>query len=266
MLSFRDRISVATWVVGLILALQPILLAPRWNVTWYPLGTPLTVSVDRDFVLGMFLFAAVVGGTQWVLAAWDLKRPGVRFREGAWTLPLAIGWLALRLLPHRPDLRAWVGLLVGTLLVIALSWHTLARLLGGIRAEYPARLVWRVLVFVAAGALYLWLYGLGVRSLLAATQMLVGTYLLAAALWLEMSRPASVRWLYSLITALIIAQFAWAFRQTMLSPLRAGLILLLIFYLLTALVERGVQERLNVRVVVEFLATATLALIVILLI
>ncbi len=265
MLTFRDRIGIATWVVGLILALQPTLISPAWEMTWYPLGTPLTVSLGSDLLVGTALFMALVGSTQWILSAWDLPRPEVRFREGAWAQPLAMGWLAFRLLPHQPSPRVRLVFLVSTLLVLALTWHTLVRVVAGVRPEYPARFLWRTLVFATAGVLYLWLYSLGVRSLVSATQMLVGTYLLAAALWLDILRPVRVRWLYSLIVALIVAQLAWAFRQTPLPPLRAGILLLLSFYLLTALVERGLQHRLSLRVVAEFIGTGILALALILL-
>ncbi len=266
MLGFRDRISIVAWVAGLVLVVQPILLAPSWQITWFPFGTPLTVTVDRDFLLALLLFPALIGGTQWILRAWDVPYRGTRLREGAWTLPLAVGWLALRLLPHQPTTRAWVVFLAGALLILALTWHTLSRLLGKVPAEYPVGLVWRVLVFAVAGVLYLWLYGLRVRSLLATTQMLVGTYLLAVSLWLSMSFSPRARWLYGLVVAFIVAQFAWAFRQIALGPLRGGLLLLLLFYMLTALVERGARERLDARVIVEFTATVVLALVLILLI
>lgn len=265
MLEFRDRISVAAWVAGLILALQSALISPAWEITWYPLGTPLTISLGSDFLVGGALFMALVGATQWILAAWDLPRPNIPLREGTWAQPLAMGWLAFRLLPHQPGPRARIIFLLSTLLLLALAWHTLARILAGVRAEYPVRFAWRTLVFATAGVLYLWLYGLRVRSLLSATQMLVGTYLLAAALWLDILHPARLRWLYSLIVAIVIAQLAWALRQTPLPSLRAGILLLLAFYLLTALVERGIQHRLNPRLVVEFAGTGIIALALVLL-
>ncbi len=264
MQTFRDRISVVTWVAGLMLALQPVLIAPAWAFTWYPLGSPLTLIVDRDLIVGTLLVMVIVGGTQWVLTAWDLPEPHVPFREGAWALPLAIGWIALRLLPYQPTPRAWLAFLAGTLLILALSWHVLAHTAGKAPARWPASFLLRANAFAAAGTLYLWLYNLGTRSLLSATQMLVGTYLLAAALWLETPVPARLRWLYSLVAGLIIAQLAWALKQTPLSPLRAGLILLLLFYIQTAVFERALLGKLRLRVALEYVVTGLVVLVLIL--
>ncbi len=257
MLTFRDRIGITTWVVGLLLALQPTLLTPSWRITWHPLGTPLTLMIGRDTFLGLFLFLTLTGGTQWILYAWDANPKGIPFRQGAWTLPLAVGWLALRLLPHQTATRPWIVLLVGSLVILALSWHTLVRIVHQVEVTYPADFVWRLLVFVVAGILYLWLYSLPVRSLLSATQMLVGTALLTTALWLPLALKSYVRWLYSLVAGIVVAQFAWAFHHTPIPPLRAGVLLLLLFYLLVTTVERASQERLSMRFLGEIATVAT---------
>ncbi len=260
MLTYRDRIGTAAWVVGVLLVVQPVLLAPVWAITWYPLGSPLSLTVDRDTFLGVLLALALVGGTQWVLQGWDTPDIRVRGREGAWALPLALGWLALRLLPRQPHREAWLAVLLGTLLLLALAWHTLVHLFREMKAPYPAAFVWRTLTFGAAGSLYLWLYLLGERSLVAATQMWVGTTLLAAALWLKTPLAPRERWLYSLIVGMMVAQLAWALKQTTLSPLRSGGVLLLVFYLSTSVLERVWTHHLNLRVLVEYLVTGAVAL------
>lgn len=266
MSTFRDRISIATWVVGVILAVQPVLIAPAWEIRRTFLGTPVGLVVDRDFLVGVLLISAVVGGTQWVLTAWDIPENDVPFALGAWTLPLAEGWLALRLLPHQPSRTAWLVFLLGTLVVLAFSWHVLARVLGGVPAEFPAGFALRVLVYVVAGALYLGLYALGERSLVSATQMLVGTYLLSVAFWLPVPVANYRRWLYGLVSGVVIAQMAWTLRQLPLSFPRRGLILLLVFYILTALVERYFRRALSWHIALEYLLTGTVVGVVIFLV
>ncbi len=258
MSTFRDRISIATWIIGLILAAQPVLIAPAWRVSWTFLGSPVGVRVDRDFLVGLFLLMAVVGGTQWILTAWDVPYRAIPFSLGAWTLPLAEGWLALRLLPHQSTKTGWLVGLLGTLVILAFSWHILARLIGGVDAEFPVAFALRVVVYVVAGMLYLGLYALGERSLLAATQMLVGTYLLSVAFWLPLSWATHRRWLYGLVLGVVVAQMAWAFRQLPLSSPRRGLLLLLIFYILTALVERHVRRGVSWRIALEYLITGAI--------
>lgn len=264
MLSYRDRISVVTWVTGLLLAMQPVLVTPTWQVTWYPFGTPLTLNIDRDTFLGFWLIMVLTGGTHWTLSAWDLPKVKVRFGDGWWALPLTLGWLALRLLPYQPNPRAWLALLVGTLLVLAFTWHSVTYLATQRPAPYPAAFALRTVVFIAAGILYHWLYALGERSLLAATQMWVGTTTLMAAFWAESPLWPRQRWLYSLIGGWLIAQLAWALKQTALSPFRSGLLLLLVFYLYSSLMERAITHRLPSRVLVEYALTGGIALLLIL--
>lgn len=264
MLGYRDRISMLSSVVALILAFQPAILAPAWEIVWYPLGTPLAIRVDRDTLIGVFLLMVLVGGTQWVLEAWDLGPARVSLVEGWWALPLAVGWLALRLLPFQPSPERWLGVLLGTVLVLALTWHTLIHVATGRPAAFPVTFTLRLVALVAAGGLYLWLYTLGERSLVAATQMWVGTSLLAAALWMPTPLRASRRWLYSLLGGAVIAQLAWALRQTTWSPFRSGLLLLLVFYLSTSLVERGLTRSLPSRLLVEYAVTGLVGLALIL--
>ncbi|NPA90382.1 MAG: hypothetical protein GXO55_02855 [Chloroflexi bacterium] len=263
MIGFRDRISLLTALTGIVLALQPALVGPRYVFTWYPLGTPLTVTVGPPFFLGVLLFLIVVPGTQWILSAWDVPAGTPPFVEGAWTLPLAIAWIAQRLLPYQVNRHAWLMFLLSTLLVMALTWHSLCRLLGQVAGDFPAGFVLRTLAFASGGTLYLWLYTVGERSLLSATQMLVGSYLLAAALWVDVPVPLRVRWLYSAVLGVIIGQLAWMFRHTALSPLRGGLLLLLVFYALALVFERAMRSRLTVRFLGEILLTGVLALVLI---
>ncbi len=262
MLAYRDRISLLTAMTGIVLALQPILITPRYVFTWYPFGTPLSVTVGPAFWLGVLLFLTVVPGTQWVMAAWDVPHLP-RFVEGAWTLPLAISWIALRLFPYQGTLRAWVALLFTSLLLLALTWHSLVDLLGGVRSQFPASFVLRTLVFATAGTLYLWLYTVGERGLLSATQMLVGSYLLAAAFWEDLPVSVSLRWQYSAVVGLVVGQMAWVFLHTTLPPLRAGLLLLLLFYALVLIFERDMQRRLSLRFLGEVAFTSMVALILI---
>lgn len=264
MLSYRDRISVLTCVVALIFALQPAILAPAWELVWYPLGTPLAVRVDKDTLVGLFLVMPLVGGTQWLFEAWDLGAVRVSLREGWWSLPLTIGWLALRLLPYQPSPQMWLAVLGGTILVLALSWHALVYVATGSEAPFPAAFVVRVVSLVAAGVLYLWLYSLGARSLVSATQMWLGSTLLATTLWSALPLQPHRRWLYSLVTGAVIAQLAWALKQTTWSPFRSGLLLLLVFYITVSLVERALTREVPLRLLVEYAVTGFVGLILIL--
>ncbi len=264
--TYRDRVAILTWVTAVLLAVQPVFLVPRFTWTWYPFGTPLTVVVGRDVWLGGALMLVVMAGTQWVLSAWDVPQSPPSFIHGAWALPLAEAWIALRLLPRQETRLAWLVFFVSTLLILALTWHSTTKALGHVPVDFPAPFILRTLAFATAGTLYLWLYSVGERSLLSATQMLVGSYLLAAALWQDIPIVPRLRWLYSLVVGLIVGQMAWLFRHVALSPLQGGLLLLLIFYGLTVILERHLERRLTTRLLLELAVTAGGVVLLILLV
>ncbi len=265
MQTFRNRIGVLTWVTGLLLAVQPVFQAPQYVLTWHPFGSPLTILIGQAFWLGALLMIAIMTGTQWVLAAWDIVVSPPAFVRGVWTLPLAMSWIALRLLPRQATRGAWLALFAATLLLLAMTLYSLAKALGGAGEEYPASFILRTLVFATAGTLYLWLYSVGERSLLTATQMLVGSYLLAVAFWQPVHVASRLRWLYGLVLGLIIGQMAWLFRHVGLSSLQGGLLLLLVFYGLAVIFERYLEARLTNRLLLELFITGLMVVFVVML-
>ena len=72
--------------------------------------------------------------------------------------------------------------------------------------------------------------------------------------------------MYAVITGLVVAQVAWALLLTGLSSLSAGLLLLLLFYLLIGVTWQTLLDRITRRVLLEFsmVGLAGLALVLIL--
>ncbi len=68
---------------------------------------------------------------------------------------------------------------------------------------------------------------------------------------------------YGMIVGLILGEVTWALNYWLLANLTGGLLLLLIFYLLTGLAQQGIQGRLNRRVLIEFGVFATVAIVLI---
>jgi hypothetical protein len=66
--------------------------------------------------------------------------------------------------------------------------------------------------------------------------------------------------LYALITGLALGEVTWALNYWTVGRLTGGLLLLLIFYLVTGLSREGLLRRLNRRVLVEFALAALVGL------
>ncbi len=69
---------------------------------------------------------------------------------------------------------------------------------------------------------------------------------------------------YGVIVGLVLGQVTWALNYwSSLNGLTGGLLLLLIFYLLVGIAQQGLQNRLNSRVMFEFVIFTLVALLLI---
>jgi hypothetical protein len=68
---------------------------------------------------------------------------------------------------------------------------------------------------------------------------------------------------YGAIVGVVLGEVTWALNYWPLPNLSAGLLLLLIFYVLVSLAQNGLQGRLSARVVAEFFVVAAVAVLLI---
>jgi hypothetical protein len=69
LIDYRDRASVLIWVVLMGLAAQRFLALPERSFTAILLGSPVTVNITDNAILGALLAALVASGTEAVLRA-----------------------------------------------------------------------------------------------------------------------------------------------------------------------------------------------------
>ena len=91
LIDYRDRASVLIWVVLMGLAAQRFLALPERSFTAILLGSPVTLNITDNAILGALLAALVASGTEAVLRAhpagsaqttrWVRRRPGQRGRR-----------------------------------------------------------------------------------------------------------------------------------------------------------------------------------------
>jgi hypothetical protein len=165
-----------------------------------------------------------------------------------------------------------VGMLSARALLLAASGGLLYYCLAAQRDSFllrppptsAARFHLLTLVIVAAFVLFGAIYGTKDRTLVTGT----GVGLVAAALALELYRtePAETgrTWLLAGITGLIMAEMTWALNYLTLDAVRGGAVLILVFYVLTGLVQYAKAHALTRRVALEYGGIGLIGLIFVL--
>jgi|YNPNPStandDraft_1061719.scaffolds.fasta_scaffold02797_5 hypothetical protein len=298
--NYLDRVSVLVWVVLMGLAAQRFLSLPARVWTAILFGSPVTLTVTANAILGILLVGLVVSGTEAVVRAHPRSRgnpdeapaeralpaptwpagpvrvaPGLGSMAGQyralatghwvfWSLPIALVIVALLLLPVAPTRLYWLLGLLLTGLALGLSlaglYHTIDPFAPGYRR---ARLGMNALTYGVALLLFLVVYRTRVRSIISATEIMLLSGLLALELLRGSERPTFLVTLYAGITGLVLGQATWALNYWRLDSLSGGLILLLLFYNIVGLAQHALQGRISRRIVLEFglITIAALALI-----
>jgi hypothetical protein len=273
-------------VVLMGLAAQRFLALPERSFTATLLGSPITLNITDNAILGALLAALVASGTEAVLRTHpnslrSRRTASARGLSGAgervewinpvsrdhwvyWGLPIAVVVVAVLLLPLAPSVVYWVFGLTATGLALGFSlagiYYTVDPFQSGYRR---ARLGLNALTYAAALVLFLVVYRTRVRSIVSATEVMLVSGLLALELLRGSERPTVLVALYAGITGLVLGQATWALNYWRLDSLTGGLVLMIGFYNAVGLAQHGLQGRIRRRVVLEYglITVAALALI-----
>jgi hypothetical protein len=264
---YRDRISVATWLIVFGLGLSLIIDLPTVVVNLRAFRTPLNISLNETVLAAVVLAVLAAAGTESVISV----HPRLRGRGGGrrtwatWALPMALTIIATLLLPAAKTRQLQVaGLLVTGALLALILFFLYATVEPGRSGFRRSRLVLDALAYGSALILFVFVYQTRTRSLLSGPLIAGTAVLLAVEILRTTTRRQGVVWSYGLIIGLVLGEVTWALNYWKLLPgLTGGLILLLIFYLFTGLAQQGVRGRLTRRVVIEFAVFTLLALILI---
>lgn len=265
---YRDRVSVATWLVVLGLGGSLLVDLPTVVLRAWAFGSPVSVPFTGIIWFVLFLAVTAAAGAQSVVGV----HPTVLGRRGEgrlatwpfWALPMALASIAVILVPLAPGRVMQVLSLIGSGVVIALAYYGLyATVDAGETESRRARLVLDVLAYSSGLLLFLFVYQTRTRSLLSGTLIaLIATLLSLEILRTVADRPITAL-LYSGIVGLVLGQVTWALNYWVLPGITGGLLLLLIFYLMIGFAQQSLQERLTQRVLIEFAVFAVIALFLI---
>jgi hypothetical protein len=257
-----DKLSVVVSLILLCLALSLIIELPTSTLSFVVLGSPLTIRCSQSWPLAALLASMACIGTDSIIRLHPLSRGGrLPYTFVFWILPGLATLLATLLLPRSPNQiytlgsLATMGLLLS--LIITAEYRTVDPNASGYEA---ARLGLNFIAYLVALVLFGLIHESKANELLSALAALAGSSLLALDVLRGAQQGLKRTNLYALIVGLVMGEIVWALSYSNMNSLTAGILLLLIFYLITGLARQGLLESLNRQILIEFAVVALIGL------
>jgi hypothetical protein len=264
---FRDRLSVLLAGAAVGFFLSRVIELPGRLFGVQALGTPVGIELNTYWLTTAFVIALVVTGTHSVLLSHPLCcQCRARSTFVNWILPALTALLIGRWLATFQNTETWlVAMAIGLIALGYVTTHEYKTVVPDFLARPSTQLAGACMVYALALGLLFMIQGTGARFLLSGPAVLVGCGLLAIRLHWQTGRR--FRWLAlnGGVVGLVMAQTVWVLGYCRLAVLPASLLLLLVFYLATGVVQMAVQERLGPRSALELGTTAFLAALIIVL-
>jgi len=249
-----DRLGIMMSLVMVGLALSMSVFLPSREFTFLVFGSELSLHLSGQTQLAFVMTALVCAGVDAIIRTHPLayRRP-LGYTITFWVLPSLITVAGLIILPILPWWGYQVLFIVSTSILLALVIVAQYRSIDPEDQHHrTARLALNAVVYAAALVLFVALYRSRARSAISATGVLAVSGLFA----LELLRVAQDRsrrtWLYALLTGALMGELTWALNYNSIEAQVGGAMLLLVFYVLTGLLQQHLWGRLNRRVVAEF--------------
>lgn len=264
----RDQISVVVGTIVLGFTLVRVIDLPVREVGTQALGSAIGLRLTTAVVMLIVLGALAATGMDSLLRS----HPKVQAQPQTgtfvlWILPVfTVLMLELglgRLIEEQP-LVWWLGVGISgavMALVFAAEYISLDvdhRLYG------VTQLALTGLAYATALVLFTAIYAAKERALVSATlSSAVAGALALRLLWMH-SRQLPRALLYAAIVGIGVGECVWALGYGRATPLAAGLLLLLLFYIGTGLSQSAIEKTFSRRTLVEFGIVAAIALVIVL--
>ncbi|NLE43269.1 MAG: hypothetical protein GX620_01005 [Chloroflexi bacterium] len=256
----RDQLSVLVAVVLLGNVLFRYIELPEQHFRTQFLGSPVEIHLTGASLIVVLLVALVCTGTNLILHSRGRQmHASGRPVYIAWILPGMVAGLSGHTLAQDLLPTLWVGGLVLTGFAVALTISAEYKAVSPDAPGYPgARLVLNVLVYMIAFVLFSMMYATRSRSLVTATFAMFVAALLALDLVSIADAPLSRVLIFAGIVGLVIGECTWVLNYWQVSSWVAGLLLLLVFYVITNLAHQHLLDRLSRATLIEFGAVAVI--------
>jgi hypothetical protein len=263
----RDRLSVVTGALLMALALARLLDVPPRPFQVTVFGSPLGFNLSETTILLLIIGGMAATGVESLARAHPLLRQEPQQRTIVyWVVPALLAVALASWLSRIADVGFWLlGMLAAALLIPLALVAEYAAVSPQRRRDTWLQWAYSVLIHLVGLILFSALYDARLRGLLAAPLLFVSVTLLAARLFWAQTSHTRQSILHGAVAGLILGQLILMLNYWPLSSLQGGLVLLLAFYLVVALLERILKlGRLERRFVFEYLGVALLALLAIL--
>jgi hypothetical protein len=260
-----ERVSVVVSLTLIGLALYFVLAFPAQIATFILFGTPLTVVSFQQWIVALLLGGLVMAGTDAVMRVHPaLPSRRLAYVATFWMLPGLLVMLATQTLGLAPNPRVWATGLLGVGLLL---WLTLVAEYQQMSTETTRSrwsFIWQQIVgYTIALLFFIVIYNTRSRSALSATGILLISGMVAVALLRHRCELIAKTWLFAAIIGLSMGQLTWALNYWRVGALTAGLLLLLVFYVLVGLAQQQLLGKLSRRALWEFGSVTAVALLVI---
>jgi hypothetical protein len=260
-----DRVSVIVGVILVGIVLLLVIEIPPRIFQFSPLGTPLTFHVTGIWAVTMLLVGLSCAGTEAVLRTHPaVRRNAIRHTFPGWILPALVTLVLAVVLPSSPDLLNWlIGLILGGGLLAWLILMNYQALGSDARSITIARTGLRLVAYPLALILFTLIYRTRLRSLVTATEVIWVASLLSLSVLHSLGQAQRLEGrtaLYAGVIGLVLGETTWALNYWRANALTVGVLLMLLFYVLTGIVRTYTQGKIDRRTVVEFLIVAALGI------
>ena len=254
----RQHLSVLVGLVLLSLVLTQFIELPTRPVGIWVLGSPLGFELSGDWLMATLLAGLACTGTDAIVRTHPRAREvSLRHTFVYWVQPGLLGLVAARLLAAAPTRAIWLVGLVATglifVVVVVAEYTTVDRLAPSFS---QARLLLNAMAYALAFALFVIVYQSHGRSLITATTTLVFTFALALDLLWSVGGETWRATALAAAVGSVLSQCDWAMNYWQIGAWSGGMLLLLIFYVMTGIAAQYLQGRLTRRVLVEFAVVA----------
>jgi len=260
----RQRLSVLIGLIILSLVLTQFIQLPTRSFAVTVFGSELGFDLSAGWLMAILLASLACTGTDALVRTHPRAQElGLRYTFVYWILPGLLGLSAARLLSDAPTRVIWIAGLVATgllFVVLLIAEYTTVDPLAPI---YPqARLFLNVIAYALAFVVLILIYQTRGRSLITATAILVAAFALALdLLWSAGAEPGHTTMLASVV-GVVLGESSWAMNYWQINSWTGGIVLMLIFYVMTGLASQHLQGKLSRRVMVEFFVVAVVGLAV----
>ena len=260
----RQRLSVFIGLILLSLVLTQFVELPTRTLAITVFGSPLGVNLDAGWLMAVLLASLVCTGTDALVRTHPrAQEVSLRYTFVYWILPGLLGLAAARLLSEPVARPVWATGLAATGALFAIVLTAEYTTVDPVAPVYPqARLFLNVIAYTLAFVLFILIYQTRGRSLITATAMLVISFALALDLLWSAGNKLGQTFLLAAAVGLVLGEASWAMNYWQVSAWSGGMLLMLIFYVMTGIASQHLQGKLSRQVLFEFVVVAVVGMAV----